>query len=460
MVIGNWVIELIGWIMVGELGLFRRLGRLLSRFSSFTSLGSVSATVDDSPGWVPLGRTGPNDLDFSERIQLYQDALEAMRKNPLAKTIVDITTDFVLGDGIQISSPNRRMDRFIGRFWHHRMNQIDQRLQSLADELSRAGDLFVLLFRNPQDGMSYVRFVTKEQIGHIETAENDWETELAYHQLAGVEPIVWLSPNHPNAAESEAVMLHYAINRPVGAAFGQGDLDTIIPWLRRYSRMLEDRVRAHWATRAFLWFVQVPSHKVDVKREQYSSPPEPGSIVVHDEAESWDVKSPTLRASDAQHDLKAVRHMIDAAGYPPHWRGEAGDANLATATAMQSRPERHLRRRQNYIVFMLQDILYHAFVRAHQLGKAGKGSLPEQNYRALFTVSVADVSRSDNKALAEAGQALAAAFSSLFAHVPAGESPLLRRKALELLFKFFGEPLTEGELQVIGEELEKIMNCE
>jgi hypothetical protein len=457
--LGYWVI---GLIMVRELGLVRRLGRLLSRFSSFTSLGSVSATVDDSPGWVPLGvpfgNTGPNDLDFSERIQLYQDALEATRKNPLAKTIVDITTDFVLGDGIQISSPNGRVDRFIGRFWHHRQNQIDQRLQSLADELSRAGDVFVLLFRNPQDGMSYVRFVTKEQIGHIETAENDWETELAYHQLAAVpgsEPIEWLSPNHPNAAEAEAVMLHYAINRPVGAAFGQGDLDTIIPWLLRYSRMLEDRVRAHWATRAFLWFVRVPSHKIDAKREQYSSPPEPGSIVVHDEAESWDVKSPTLRASDAQHDLKAVRHMIDAAGYPPHWRGEAGDANLATATAMQLRPERHLRRRQNYLAFILQDILYHALVRAHQLGKAGRGTLPEQNYRALFTVSVTDVSRSDNKELAEAGQALAAAFSSLFAHVPAGESPSLRRKALQLLFKFFGEPLTEGELEVIGRELEE-----
>jgi hypothetical protein len=122
---------------------------------------------------------------------------------------------------------------------------------------------------------------------------------------------------------------------------------------------------------------------------------------------------------------------------------------------MQLRPERHLRRRQNYIVFMLQDILYQAFVRAHQLGKAGRAALPEQNYRALFTVSVADVSRSDNRELAQAGQALAGAFSDLFGHVPAAESPSLRRKALQLLFKFFGEPLSEEELGVIGEELEE-----
>jgi hypothetical protein len=42
-----------------------------------------------------------------------------------------------------------------------------------------------------------------------------------------------------------------------------------------------------------------------------------------------------MHGADAEHDLRAVRGMVDAdSGYPPHWRGEAADANLATATAM------------------------------------------------------------------------------------------------------------------------------
>jgi hypothetical protein len=53
------------------------------------------------------------------------------------------------------------------------------------------------------------------------------------------------------------------------------------------------------------------------------------------------VVSPVLHGADAQHDLKAVRQMVDAgSGYPPHWRGESSDANLATAQAMQSPTER------------------------------------------------------------------------------------------------------------------------
>ena len=64
-------------------------------------------------------------------------------------------------------------------------------------------------------------------------------------------------------------MLHYAVNRPLGALLGESDLTTMLPWLQRYSRMLEDRVRLHWAMRAFLWMVTVPANKVREKQEQY-----------------------------------------------------------------------------------------------------------------------------------------------------------------------------------------------
>jgi hypothetical protein len=57
-----------------------------------------------------------------------------------------------------------------------------QRLEGMSDELARAGDLFVTLHRNELDGMSYIRFVTKDRIERIETAPNDYETELVYYE--------------------------------------------------------------------------------------------------------------------------------------------------------------------------------------------------------------------------------------------------------------------------------------
>lgn len=412
----------------------------------------VSAVVDDSPGWAGADRQG-HDYDPAKIQELYQDALTAWRKNPIAWRIIAITTDYVVGDELRVSSPHRLLDRFITRFWNHPKNLMDLRLQPMSDELARSGDLFILLFRNPQDGMSYLRFVTKDRIQSIETAPNDWENELVYTErtLEGEERR-WLSPQHSEAEQASAVMLHYAVNRPIGALMGESDLTTMIPWLQRYSRMLEDRVRLHWAVRAFLWLVTVPANKVKEKQEQYRIPPESGSIVVHDESENWQAVTPNLHGLDAASDLKAVRGMIDAgSGYPPHWRGEAADANLATATAMQAPTERHLLRRQQYFTFLLQDLLYHAYQRSRW---GAQRNLPAEDYQQLFVVVRPDISRADNESLARAARDLTQGLSTLSEQI-SGLPPSLARHTLRMVFKFAGEPLEEGVIDQILEEMKR-----
>ncbi len=317
---------------------------------------------------------------------------------------------------------------------------MDVRLPAMADELWRSGDLFILLFRNPADGMSYLRLVTKDCIQQVETAENDWEQEQIYLEqtTGGLAPQRWLSADHPAAPEAQAVMLHYAVNRPVGALLGESDLSTMIPWLLRYSRMLEDRVRLHWAARAFLYLVTVPSPKVEAKAAQYATPPETGSIVVKDESETWETVTPALRGADSAHDLKAVRGMIDAgSGFPPHWRGEGGDVNRATAEAMQAPAERHLARRQQYFAFILQDILYQAYQRAVQAGQ--QPALGSDDYASLFTVEMTEISRTDNLTLASAAREMAQAMRILAEMLPGG-SPALGSLATRLVLKFAGEP--------------------
>ncbi len=404
--------------------------------------------VSDAPGWQALtGR--PHEYSPAQVSEIYGDALTAWRKNPIAWRIIAITTDYCVGDGLQIDSPVKSLSGFIDRFWRHPQNHMDLRLEAMSDELARAGDLFVLLFRNPADGMSYLRLVTKDRITRIETAPNDWERELAYLEAQEGDPAGrrWLSPYHPEAAAQEAVMLHYSVNRPAGALLGEGDLTTMLPWLQRYSRMLEDRVRLHWAVRSFLWLVTVPANAVNAKREQYRQPPDGGSIVVKDEGEKWEPVAPDLKGQDARWDLQAVRGMIDAgSGYPPHWRGEAGDANLATATAMQGPTERHLLRRQRYFLYLLQDILYWAYQRAWEAGMARR--LPSADYARLFSLVVPEISRWDNESLARAAAALAQALGQTRSMLP-GQSQTFTRLALRMIAKFAGEPQPEAVIEQI-----------
>jgi hypothetical protein len=411
---------------------------------------SISAVVNDSAGWTSLtGR--PHDYDPAQVQDIYQDALTAWRKNPIAWRIIAITTDYVVGDAFSITSPNRALNKFIMSFWHHPKNMMDLRLETMCDELSRSGDLFVLLFRNDVDGMSYIRFVTKDQISKIECAPNDWETELTYYELTPTgETHAWPSAHNSTAVDSPAVMLHYSVNRPLGALLGESDLTTMLPWLQRYSRMLEDRVRLHWAIRSFMWLVTVPANKIQEKREQYRTPPETGAIIVKDETETWQAVTPEVRGTDAARDLQAVRMMVDAgSGYPPHWRGEAADANLATATAMQAPTERHLLRRQQYFSFMLQDIIYHAYERSVQIGR--NRPLPEIDYTRLFQVNLPDISRSDNESLARSARDISQAMLTLL-NAFEKPSPSLTRLILREFFRFAGSPQSDETLTAILSE--------
>lgn len=411
--------------------------------------GKVTARVDDSRGWSRYSSNGrhDNDLDAWELQEQYGDALTAWRKNPLARRIVSITSDYVLGDGIKFTSSNADVEAYIQAFWNHPQNHMDSRLEAMSDELARAGDLFPVLFRNDQDGMSYIRFVIKSRIQDIVTASNDWERELTYVEQAPqlrADPVRWRSPKHPMAALSPAIMLHYSVNRPLGALMGESDLGSMLPWLLRYSRMLEDRVRLHWAARAFLWFVTVPTNKVQSKSEAYQSPPEAGSVIVKDKGESWEMLTPNLRGLDAAPDLKALRMMIQAgSSYPPIWMGESGASTLAEARMMAAPAERHLRRRQLSFCDMLKDVLVVGYERKN---------IGATLDRALIVPQVADVSRADNNDLAEAGDKLSSAFNQMMLETEP-RSRTLTELYLTAFFKFIGEPQSKTTIDTILSEI-------
>ncbi len=426
-----------------------RLARYLARPYTPLQLGVTAAPIDDSSpaGWTRF--TGlPNDRDLAEIQQLYTDAMTAWRKNPIAKRIIEITTDYVIGDGITLSSPFAPLNDFTAAFWSHEKNHIHDRLEDISEELARAGDLFPVLFRNPHDGMSYLRFVIKSQIIEVVTADNDWENELAYAQSPegiDMQPRLWRSPSSPQAATEDAVMLHFFVNRPIGASLGESDLNTVIPWMLRYSRMLEDRVRLHAAARAFLYTVTVPDTAVASKQAQYAQPPESGSIIIKGQSETWETITPNLRGADASSDMEAVRIMIDAgSGYPPHWRGEASSANLATASAMQAPAERHLKRRQRAMIQMLEQMTSTAYLRQpnHQPIPSGP----------RFRTAVSEISRDDNLQLAQAAAQLTQAFNNLVADTEPKSRTLLRTM-LEQTFKFMGEPQPAATIDKILDEI-------
>lgn len=416
------------------------------------ALGAVTAKVtDDNRGWVDLSYR-PYDRPAGEYQQQYRDALQAWRDNPLAKRIISITTSYVVADGISLTSEDKALNKFIEEFWGHELNQrVLGDLEALSDELARAGDLFFLLFQNPVNGMSYVRPVIKDSITKIETNPDDYMREWVFTETppeaAPTSSRTWYGVHHPQAAAQEVVMLHYAVNRPLGALMGESDLGPILKWLSRYSTMLTDRGKLNKAMRFFYWLISVPEKDVTATQARYAAPPAEGSIVVKSQNEKWEAVAPDLKAADAANDLKGYRAYINVGTpFPPFWLGEEQAGGISSQAEMKAPAERFLLRRQKFFTWMLCDITLQAYKRGDN------PPLPTDNINKLFNVLVAEVSRDDNNQLATASKEFATASKELMALYP--KSSTLKSVLLDLWFKFAGEPQDEKVISSVLKESE------
>jgi hypothetical protein len=410
------------------------------------------------------GSAGPTDRPWASLMSDGREALEAWRRNPMARRFINLVTAYVVGDGITLSTENRAFANFIQEFFDHPDNHMLLRERQWCDELTRSGELFVTMFTDPSGGVPVVRAVPAGQIAEVKYREDgeyvDYEAELAYKQIRAevdaYEGVWWFHPRALTGQEkvelprgrdplTMPVMLHYAINRPVGAIRGESDLAPILLWLRRYAVWLEDRVRLNAAMRAFVWVVHVQAaQKEETEARLFANPPQSGSVIVLEEgSERWEAITPNLHAQDAKEDGRALRWMIAAGGHGMSLLdfGEGEDSNLATGEAMRDQRQRFLRQRQAYFGEMLAEVTLIAYER----WRGVVGGRHRAALRADLSVELPDIAAEDNSTLATAAGGITAAFTALAGLV--GASREMRFEAVRLFAKFAGEGLSESVIE-------------
>jgi hypothetical protein len=417
-------------------------------------LGSVSVRVDDSPGWTDLtAGDGPNDRPWYELQEDLTDSLEAWRRNAWVRQVVRLLTAYVVGDGIVVDSERVSVSRWVGKFWDHRQNRITDRLAAWCDELTRSGELYVALFPNEVDGMQYVRAIPASQIERVETDEEDYETETGYLEIVPgqLERKRWRSQH--TAAADEPCLLHFAVNKPVGATRGESDLTPLLPWASRYTTWLRDRVKFNQirSELAAAEIVLDDDTQVERKREQYrADPPTSGSIFVHGRGEELKFPAAHIASFEAKDDGQAMRLAMAAAGdIPLHFFSEGDSATRATAVEMGDPTHRFYRQRQRELGSFLVDLAEIAY-RRHLMILRGVKEKGLGSWRRVgdlgLSVEAPDISRADNKALAEAARGIVDAFSQMREH-----GWITDEIAIRLAFKFAGELLSEDEVTEILE---------
>ncbi|MBC7222874.1 MAG: hypothetical protein H5T59_01120 [Anaerolineae bacterium] len=378
--------------------------------------------VYDDRWWARLGAQRDEPLDPDSPLAAY-------RQDPLAFRITQILVGHVLGEGVAWPVEEPALRQWLDAWWTHPLNQMDLRIRQWLTELILTGDLFVTFHTRP-DGLSILRAVPSSQIDEVESAPQDLEDEVRYHQVGTLEEPEgrwWTAVAHGGD------MLHFAINRPVGHVRGQSDLATVLPWLRRYREWLADRVAINRARSAFVYEVTVRGTEADVRRRkaELGAPPPPGSVVIHNEAEEWKTITAHVDAGDAEADGKALRLMVAAgAGIPLHFLSEGESATRATAREMGEPTRRAFAERQQVFGAMLQQVAREAVRRAVERGAA----LPADAPALVAAPRFPDLTREDNLTLAQAAAQIVEALTAAVAR-----GWLTDEEAAAWLRKFAGE---------------------
>lgn len=321
--------------------------------------------------------------------ELHNRCYEAYNANPLAFAIIEITTSFVLGKGVKVEARTARVQKVLDGFWDDPDNRMEARIYDICTELALYGEIFLRFFVNPFDGRVKIRMIDPSLIDEIETDPEDIETPLRFHQrIPGPLPPGQQPAQDGRWLEAGTEVVAFAINKVSNARRGKSDLATLLPWLRRYKDWLTDRVRINKYKGAFLWDVTLKgadARTIKAKKLEYAYPPEPGSVIIHNEAEEWQAVRPEISAEDAKEDGRAIKLMIAAgATLPEHFLSDGDNGNRATASEMGLPTFLKFQRRQNVIKHILRTILDRVLREAQQVGRLSKHLEIAKAYDILF----------------------------------------------------------------------------
>jgi hypothetical protein len=421
--------------------------------------GSGSGGVEEDFLWRRLSQTWyAKDVIPSIYLEVHNLCFEAYNANPLAFAIIEQTTSFVLGEGITVSANNKKVQSIIDAFWDNPDNHMEDRIYSLCTELALYGEVFVHFFVNQYDGSVVIRQIDPSLIDQIETDIEDIEHELRFHRRPigqimsetsgdlppfGIEQMEVDNQGTWFVAGTE--VLHVAINKVSNAKRGKSDLATLLPWLRRYKDWLTDRVRINKYKGAFLWDVTLNGADAKVisrKKMEYTYPPEPGSVLIHNEAEKWTAVQPNINAMDAKEDGRAVKMMVAVgATLPEHFLSDGDQGNRATAAEMSLPTLLKFKRRQRIVKYMLQRIIDRVILEAQKAGKLGKGARVDTSYEVTFP----EIDSGEHMTLAQSANFMVQALANAKA-----QGWISDTTAMQMLFEFAGEEID------ITEEMEKI----
>lgn len=333
-------------------------------FASDFSRSGADARPNDE--FHPLmGGPFSKQLYLFDYLDLHSKAFEAKNHNPLAKTAVDVITNYVVGKGVKVTfrSPQlqEQWDDFAKRV------KFDRFLRHDSDTLTWAGEIMTKKVIDPFTGLPSIEAVDPSTVWEIITQPDDITRKLYYHQqfptqyqvLYTVRTKVPVSEYIINDIPAHQ-MIHVPINVVPGEKRGRSDFQSVLGWLKRFKDFYDAKVVKAQIEQSFAVRKTIKGDQADVQAfandDALNAIPPPGSVIFENESVTTDFMESKSSGRATDNSGEALRSIVATGmGLSPEMLGVGGAASVQATAITKAEPA--------YKKFQMRQQILGAYVR-------------------------------------------------------------------------------------------------
>lgn len=359
------------------------------RLPTLPSLGSLlsasmpSVQIDPDEHLYRQLSQSPRDLLPIEQDRMLRLAHYLYQRNGLARRIIEIPLDFVMGEGISVSSDDPAIDEIMRRHWSHPINSWATKGEQRFLDLRLFGEACWPVVETPGSGVVVLGAVDPSAIKEVITdpIQADEADVVVLKAAAGgreqrfrvIRPVAESDSWIMDRGDADGLCFYFAINKVAVGTRGISDLFALIDYIDGADQFLWSQLERARIANAMVYDVTVDGDEQAVQAEadriRKSNITRPGGVNVHGKGVSWDIKTANLGASDAETMGRLLqRWALGGAGLPEHYFGSGDQANRATAAEMNDPTTKRMTRIQTGWCAIIDRILRYQYERARAHG--------------------------------------------------------------------------------------------
>jgi hypothetical protein len=366
------------------------VGAVKAKESIAPSLFAMLGSDGEDPSFRRL--TSPHtirDLNPVMQLRMQQISFYLRATTPFGKRIVEVISDYVVGEGFKPAAKDDRVQQVLDRFWNDEVNNMKRALRDWCDELSTFGELCIPATVNPVDGFVRLGYVDPQLLDAIEYGtlstgaagapemttfpiavrlrRDTYDTASRRITLVRTDENVVSDTFGQLAGEG----FYWPINKAKGASRGLSELFALADWIDVFDQMIFDYADKVRFLNAFVWDYTVKGADDPTvekfKKKLTQNPPRQGGVQVHNDQVEIKAQVPSMQGADMSEAIRAVKlYGLGGAGLPAWFFADPVDSNRSTADEMTGPTGKKLTERQNHLkgavlqvlAFVVQQAIY------------------------------------------------------------------------------------------------------